>query len=200
MTDKKASPDHPIHEHLVNRWSPYAFSDKPVEKTDLCSLFEAVRWAPSAYNEQPWRFIIATKDDPEQFQNMLSCLDEVNQVWACNAPVLVLSVVNLKFSANGKDNRVATHDLGLAAGNLCVEATSRGLFVHQMAGILPDRAQELYGIPEGSVAWTGLAIGHRGNVQELSELLRQRDQAPRQRKPLSEIVFSGRWGHSKSWS
>ncbi len=199
MADKNASPEHPIHKLLADRWSPYAFADRSVEEADLCSLFEAARWAPSSYNEQPWCYIVASKDDSEQFQELLSCLNDANQVWACNVPVLALGVVNLKFALNGKDNRAAVHDLGLAAGSLCVEATARGLFVHQMIGILPDRAREIYGIPEGSEAWTGLAIGYKGNPENLLEHLRERDQTPRQRKPLSEFVFSGKWGNPQRW-
>ncbi len=199
MPDKKASPEHPIHELLADRWSPYAFADIPVEKADLCSLFVAASWAPSSYNEQPWRYIVATKDDSEQFQDLLSCLNEANQVWACNAPVLALGVVSLKFAHNGTDNRAAVHDLGLAAGNLCVEATVRGLAVHQMIGILPERARKIYGIPEGREAWTGLAIGYKGNPANLPEPLRERDQTPRQRKPLCEFVFSGKWGTPQRW-
>ena len=136
---------------------------------------------------------MATKDDPEPFQRLLSCLVEGNQIWAKAAPVLALGVVSLRFALNAQDNRAAVHDLGLAAGNLLVEATVRGLFVHQMIGILPDKARELYGIPEGFEAWTGLAIGYQGNPTSLPARLRERDLAPRQRKPLREFVFSGRW-------
>ncbi|ABA58862.1 Nitroreductase [Nitrosococcus oceani ATCC 19707] len=142
MTDKKASTNHPIYELLAERWSPYAFAEQSVEEADLCALFEAAHWACSSYNEQPWRYIVATKEDPEQFQQLLSCLNKGNQVWARNAPVLALGVVSLKFTRNGKDNRAAVHDLGLAASNLVLEATARGLFVHEMIGILPDRARE----------------------------------------------------------
>ena len=139
MTEKKAATDYPIHELLATRWSPYAFEDRPVPEADLRSLFEAARWAPSSYNEQPWNYIVATRDDPEQFQRLLSCLVDGNQVWAKAAPVLALGVVSLKFTLNGKDNRAAVHDLGLAAGNLVLEASARGLVVHQMIGILPDK-------------------------------------------------------------
>jgi len=197
MMNKKASPDHPIHDLLADRWSPYAFADKPVKEADLCSLFEAARWAPSSYNEQPWSYIVATKDDTKEFQTLLSCLNDANQAWACNAPVLALGVVNLKFALNGLDNRAAVHDLGLASGNLCAEATARGLFVHQMIGILPDKAREIYGVPEECEVWTGLAIGYKGNPQDIPENLRERDQTPRQRKPLSAFVFSGKWGNSR---
>jgi nitroreductase len=194
MPEKKALTDSPIHELLTGRWSPYAFDDRPVPEADLRSLFEAARWAPSSYNEQPWRYIVATQEDPAQFQRLLSCLVDGNQVWAKAAPVLALGVVSLSFARNATANRAAVHDLGLAAGNLLLEATARGIVVHQMIGILPDKAREVYGIPEGFEAWTGMAIGYRGDPASLPDPLRQRDLAPRQRKPLREFVFSGQWG------
>jgi nitroreductase len=195
MAEKKASTDYPIHELHAQRWSPYAFDPRPVAPADLRSLFEAARWAPSSYNEQPWRYIVATKDDPDQFQRLLSCLVEGNQMWAKAAPVLALGVASLRFAASGKDNRAAVHDLGLASGNLLVEATARGLSVHQMIGILPDKAREVYGIPDGFEAWTGIAIGYKGDPASLPEGLRERDRALRQRKPLRDFVFSGKWGN-----
>jgi nitroreductase len=194
MTDKKASTDYPIHELLAERWSPYGFEDRPVAQADLRSLFEAARWAASSYNEQPWSFFVATKENPEEFARLLSCLVEGNQGWAKAAPVLVLGVVSLKFSRNNKDNRAAVHDLGLAAGNLLVEATARGLCVHQMIGILPDKAREVYQIPEHSEAWTAIAIGYKGDPAKLPDALKERDLASRQRKPLSQFVFTGKWG------
>lgn len=193
MNDKKASTDYPIHALLADRWSPYAFADSPVPEADLRSVFEAARWAPSSYNEQPWRYIVATQNDPEQFQRLLSCLVDGNQLWAKAAPVLVLGVASLRFALNAKDNRAAVHDLGLAAGNLLLEATARGLFVHQMIGILPDKARDIYGIPDGFEAWTGLAIGYKADPANLPDPLRERDLASRQRKPLREFVFSGKW-------
>ncbi|MGH7173962.1 MAG: nitroreductase family protein [Gemmataceae bacterium] len=194
MTAKKATPDYPIHELLTTRWSPYAFENRTVPEADLRSLFEAARWAASSYNEQPWSYIVATQDDPKQFQRLLSCLVDANQVWAKAAPVLALGVVSLKFTRNGNDNRAAVHDLGLAAGNLLLEATARGLLVHQMIGILPDKVRTEYGIPEGFEAWTALAIGYKGDPMSLPESLRQRDLAARPRKPLSAFVFGGQWG------
>lgn len=194
MAGKRASTDHPIHDLLAERWSPYAFLDQPVPEADLRSLFEAARWAASSYNEQPWTYIVATKEDPDQFQQLLSCLVEGNQVWAKAAPVLALGIVNLRFTRNDRANRAAVHDLGLAAGNLLVEATARGLSVHQMIGILPDRAREVFEVPEGSEPWTGIAIGYRGDPMKVSDALRERDLLPRQRKPLSQFVFSGKWG------
>jgi nitroreductase len=196
MSEKSALTNYPIHEFLAERWSPYAFKDRLVEKADLCSLFEAARWSASSYNEQPWSYLVATKENPAQFQQLLSCLVEGNQIWAKNAPVLALGIVSLKFTRNHEDNRAAIHDLGLATGNLVVEATARGICVHQMIGILPDKARALFDIPEGFEAWTGIAIGYQGDPLTLPDALKERDLMPRQRKPLDQFVFSGTWGNS----
>lgn len=193
---KHASPDHPVHHVIASRWSPYAFGDAPVSEADLCSLFEAARWAPSSYNEQPWSYILATRGDSAEFDRLLSCLVDANQVWAKHAPVLALGVTHLSFSHNGKPNRAAIHDLGLAAGNLLAEATVRGIYVHQMIGILPDRARELYDVPDDHEVLTGLAIGYPGRAGGLPEEVRQRDDAPRDRKALREFVFGGKWGQT----
>jgi nitroreductase len=186
--------DHPVHELVIARWSPYAFSDRAVSKADLLSLFEAARWAASSYNEQPWSYLVATKEEPEAFARLLSCLVEGNQAWAKNAPVLALGCTSLAFTRNGHPNAAAQHDLGLASATLTVEATARGLVVHQMIGILPDRARELYQIPAGVLPLTGLAIGYAGDPAELPESIRPRDAARRPRKPLSSFVFSEKWG------
>lgn len=196
MSEKKASTDYPIHELLAERWSPYAFHDRPVSEADLRSLFEAARWSASSYNEQPWNYLIATKDNSDQFQQLLSCLVEGNQIWAKDAPVLALAIVSLKFTHNHKDNRAAIYDLGAASSNLTVEATARGIYIHQMIGILPDKARDLFNIPEDFEAWTGMAIGYQGDPMTLPDGLKERDLTPRQRKPLDQFVFSGQWGTS----
>ena len=196
MTDKKAVTDYPIQQVLAERWSPYGFDGRPVAEADLRSLFEAARWAASSYNEQPWSYLVATKENPPEFERLLLCLAEGNQAWAKAAPALVLGVVSLQFAKNGKDNRAAVHDLGLAAGNLVMEATARGLSVHQMIGILPDKARELYRIPEHFEAWTAMAIGYKADPAKLPDDLKKRDLAPRERKPLSKFVFTGQWGHA----
>jgi nitroreductase len=193
---KRAVTDHPVHELIARRWSPYAFAPRPVADADLCALFEAARWAASSYNEQPWSYIVATENDAKEFERLLSCLVEANRQWARAAPVLALGVVALSFARNNEPNRAAVHDLGLAAGNLVLEATARGLVVHQMIGIDPDRARQLYKIPEGAEALTALAIGYPGTSTSLPEKLRVRDEAPRNRKPLRDFVFTGRWGRS----
>ncbi len=191
---KRAKPDHPIHELIASRWSPYGFDERAVPDDDLRSLFEAARWAPSSYNEQPWSYIVATKASPAEFERLLSCLEEGNQAWAKVAPVLALGCTSLNFVRDGKPNAAAVHDLGLASANVVLEATARGLFVHQMIGILPDRARELYRIPEDVQPKTGLAIGYRGDPNTLPEPYKQRDLAARSRKGLGEFVFAGSWG------
>jgi nitroreductase len=195
---KEAKLDHPIHELLAKRWSPYGYDRRPVPDEDLRSIFEAARWAPSSYNEQPWRYVVATIQNPDEHSRLVSCLVEGNRAWAENAPVLAIGVVALRFKRNDKPNAAAKHDLGLAAGNLCVEATARGLYVHQMIGILPDRVREVYAIPEGYEPLTALAIGYLGDSDEIDEKFRERDRAERTRNRLGEFVFSGNWGLSAS--
>ena len=196
MNIKKALPDNPILQVLAERWSPYHFDDRRVNESDLRSLFEAARWAASSYNEQPWNYLVATHENPLEFQRLLSCLVDANQAWAKNAPVLVLGVVSLRFEKTKKDNRAAVHDLGLATANLVVEATSRGLFVHQMIGILPEKARELYEIPEHYEAWTAMAIGYKSDLTHLPNAQSERDLTPRERKHVSKFVFTGHWGNS----
>ena len=196
---KHATPDHPIHNLIAERWSPYGFDSRPVSEDDLRSLFEAARWAASSYNEQPWRFIVARQEDRAEFDRLLSCLVEGNQSWAQAAPVLALGCVTTKFMHNNKPNAAAEHDLGLAVANLTFEATARGLHVHQMIGIEPEKARQVCQIPDGAKALTALAIGYAVDAASLTETLKQRDQSPRQRKPLGEIVFGTSWGGASDW-
>src|SRR5689334_19809323 len=121
----RAATDHPVHELIAARWSPYAFADRAVASDDLLALFEAARWAPSSYNEQPWSYLVATRDEPEEFARLLSCLVEGNQAWARAAPVLALGCTSLQFTRNGQPNAAAVHDLGLASAMLVLEATAR---------------------------------------------------------------------------
>ena len=191
----EAETDHPVHELIRKRRSPYAYVDKPVAKEDLVSLFEAARWAASSYNEQPWRFIVATKENAEEYEKALSVLVEGNQVWAKHAPVIVIGTVVEKFALNGNPNIAAEHDLGLALGNLSIEATARGLYVHPMIGLEPEKAREIYGIPEDAHALTAFAIGYVDrSTSEVPEDILKRDDGTPQRKPLPEIVFGGAWG------
>lgn len=193
---KQANPDHPIHEFLSARWSPYGFINEPIARETIRALFEAARWAPSSYNEQPWRYIVATQEQPEAFAKLLSCLAEPNQAWAKNAPILALGIVSYRFERNGKPNRAAVHDLGLAAANIGFEATARGLYVHHMTGIEPDKARQTYAIPDDYEAYTALAVGHRADPDDIPENMAKRDTTPRARKPLGEFVFSERFGEA----
>ena len=195
---KQAANEQPIHELIARRWSPYAFDARPVAKADALSLFEAARWTASSFNEQPWSYLIATQEEPEEFAKLLSCLVEGNQAWAKAAPLLAIGVASLNFKLNSKPNTAALHDLGAAACSLTFEATARGLMVHQMIGIVPERARELYGIPEGYAAVTGIAIGYVGDPNQLPEKMKARDLAPRTRKPLKEFIFTGQWGRASS--
>jgi nitroreductase len=181
-----------LHPYIRERWSPRAFQDRPVAREDLKTLLEAARWAPSSSNEQPWRFIVAPKEDRSQFERALSTLVEFNQEWARNAPVLILAVAK-KTSHSGGENRWARHDLGLALGSLVFQAAALGLHVHMMAGFSAEKAQEVFHIPDDHEAVTAVAIGYLGDPNTLSDKLRERELAPRTRKPLGEIAFSGDW-------
>lgn len=191
---KEAKPDHPIHDLLARRWSPYAYDGRSVSDDDLAALFEAGRWAASCFNEQPWRYILARKEHADEFEKMLSCLVEGNQKWARFAPVIGLGVISTRFRRNDKPNRCAAHDLGAASASIALEATRRGLALHQMAGIVPERAKEIYQLPDGFETFTGLAIGYPGGGPEVPEELRERDRRPRTRRPINETVFVGDWG------
>ena len=200
MSIKIAQTDHPVHELVAQRFSPYAFADRDVSAEDLRSVFEAARWAASSYNEQPWSYVVATRSDAAEHERLLSCLVEPNQAWAKAAPVLALGVARTRFVRNDKPNAAAFHDLGAASTQLTAEATARGLAVHQMIGILPDRARELYAIPDHSEALTGLAIGYAADPAAAPDPYRERDEAPRARKALSEFVFAGEFGKANAFA
>jgi len=192
---KHAEPDHPILPALAERYSPYAFDPKPVEREKLLSCLEAARWAASSFNEQPWRFLLAERADEQAFRTALDCLVEANQAWAQHAGVLILTCVRRTFSKNEKPNRVAEHDLGLAAGNLTVQAQTLGLHVHQMAGINIEKTRHTYKVPEGFDPMTAIAIGYAADPDRFQdEQLAQRDRAPRTRMPLNEWIYRERFG------
>jgi nitroreductase len=191
--EKPAPTDHPIAEILARRWSTRAFSDRPVDRKTLASLFEAARWAPSSGNGQPWMYLVATKDDATEHERMASVLVPGN-AWARHAPVLVLSIASLHRS--DKPNRTAHHDLGLANENLAIQATSMELAVHMMAGFHVDMAREAFGIPATHDPLAMMAIGYPGDPASLADDLCAKDLAPRQRKPIREFVFTGKFGEA----
>lgn len=192
--EKPAPTDYPIEDLLKRRWSPRAFSDETVEPDKLCSLFEAARWAPSSFNEQPWSFIITTKAHAEDYARLLSCLVEKNQQWARLAPVLAVSIAKLNFDHGGKPNRHAFHDVGLAMGSLLVEATALGLVVHQMAGFSSEKVREAYGVPAVFEPVAAMAIGYPGPPEVLPEQFREQELGSRNRKPISSFIFQDHWG------
>jgi nitroreductase len=192
---KPAPTNFPVHDLIRDRWSPRAFANKSVEPAILASLFEAARWAPSSNNEQPWAYLVATKDEAENFRKTLSVLVEFNAAWAKDAPVLVIAVSRLNFQ-DGKANRNAFYDTGAASALLSVEATARGLTVHQMAGFDHAKAKQVFEIPEDCEPIAAIAIGYPGDPESLTQKLRAREVAPRTRKLLAEFVMSGRWGHT----
>lgn len=183
-----------IHPLLRERWSPRAFAPRAVEREKLVKLFEAARGAPSSNNAQPWSFVVTTRENTAEHLRLVSILAAGNAQWAHQAPVLVLSVAKLDFDHKGRPNRHAFYDLGQAVANLTVEATALGLVVHQMAGFDVEQARTAFGLPAGQEPVTVFAIGYRGDPETLPEPFRARERAPRTRKPLEQMVFSGTWG------
>jgi len=183
-----------LHELLDTRWSPRSFSEKSIEPSKILSLFEAARWSPSSANEQPWTFIAATKEDEDTYAALLGTLSERNRIWAARAPMLILAVAQLAYAKNGKTNRHAWYDVGQSIAHLTVQASALGIAVHQIGGFDAERARTLFSIPEGYEPVVVLAVGYVESADQLPADLRQRELAPRSRKPLEEIVFTGRWG------
>ena len=177
-----------IHELLAGRWSPRAFSPRSIEPEKLAQLFEAARWAPSSYNAQPWAFIVATREDAEGYNRLLSTLVDANRQWAVQAPVLLLAVAKLDYSHVARPNRHALYDLGQAVADLTLQATALDLRIHQMGGFDPRSARELFAIPAGYEPAAVLALGYQEGPPA--------DPAARTRKPLADFVFSGSWGRA----
>jgi nitroreductase len=182
-----------LHPLLAERWSPLAFSPEPIDPATVDLLLEAARWAPSSFNEQPWRYIYATIDNAEAHAQLVSCLVPGNQEWAQSAPFLAVSVAKLTFTRGGKPNPYAWHDVGQATMSIVTEAMAHGLVAHQMGGILPDRIREIYAIPEDFAPVAGLAIGRHGDPALLSPALQAREAGPRTRRPASELFFHNRF-------
>ena len=192
--EKPAKTDYEIHELIARRWSPRAFDPRPVERPLLRTVIEAGRWAASCFNEQPWHFLVAPREDEAAFATMLDCLLPGNQDWAKDAGVLMISVARLHFTRNGKRNKHAWHDLGQAAAHMALQATASGLFLHQMGGFDPDKARAVYEIPEGFEPVAAIALGYPADIASLPEDIQERERAPRARQPQSEFVLTGTWG------
>jgi nitroreductase len=167
---------------IKERFSPYEFLDKAISQEDVNTLFEAAGKAASAFNEQPWRFIYALREDEQLFKTIHECLVEGNQGWTANLPVLMITVVSENYAKNGRKNSSAEHDLGLAVGNLTIQAQAMGIHLHQMGGIIPENAIEKLNIPEGYKPLTAIALGYYEGESGVKE-----------RKAIDEIAFKGTW-------
>ncbi|PZU99855.1 MAG: nitroreductase [Pseudanabaena sp.] len=186
--------DQELHPLIMQRWSPRAFDSKLIEPEKLVKLFEAARWSASCFNDQPWAFIVATKDDTVNYQKMLDCLVPFNVSWAQAAPLLGLVIAQKNFKHNGKPNAWGEYDLGQATATLVLQATALDLVAHQMGGFDADKAIATFDIPETARPIAAIAIGYAGEASNLPAELQERETAPRERQPLSSFVFTGKWG------
>jgi nitroreductase len=175
-----------LHELIRDRWSPRQFIDRPVEPAKMVRLFEAARWAASCFNEQPWRFVVATRDQPADFARILGLLSEKNQQWAGGAWALGFSAGKRTFSHNGAPDRFGLYDTGAASATMAIEATGLGLRVHFMGGFDAERARAEFNVPDDFDIGAAFAIGY---IDESAT-----KPGARSRKPLAETVFEGDWG------
>jgi nitroreductase len=193
--NKPATTSHPINHLAANRWSPRAFLNKPVENEKLLSLFEAARWSASGGNEQPWRFIVGVNHD-ETWQKIFETLNDGNREWNEHVPVLILAIGYKISSWDGNVSGYFQYDTGQAVAHLSLEAMHQGLHVHQMGGFSPEKAMELFEIPDDNLPLTVISVGYAGEPELLSPTLKEREIQERKRKELGEIVFSGKFGEA----
>ena len=189
MIETSTTIDSPVLNVIKNRRSRRAYTHKPIEPEKIKSLFEAARWAPSSMNDQPWTYIYATNEQPELWNKLFDALNESNKVWAKEAPLLVLSLARKHF-ANGTPNGSAKYDLGGANAFLVLQATELGLNAHQMGGYDQQKAIANLNIPQDFDLGVMMAIGYPGDPDALSENLKQREIAPRQRHRQEEFVMN----------
>jgi nitroreductase len=186
------SPTAPVDPRFVARWSPRSFLSDSLEAGQVASLFEAARWSPSCYNEQPWRFVYATADARRDHERIAGLLVEANRVWAARAPLLGVVFARRSFTHNGKPNRHGGFDCGAASLALVLQANELGLHAHFMAGFDADASYDALNVPrDDHEAFAAFAIGVRGPADALPEPYRGREQ-PSDRKPHGEIAFEGR--------
>lgn len=198
MISKPAQTSQPIDALLRKRWSGRAFiENQPIAREQIIALLEAARWAPSCFNDQPWRYIVFDRfHDRDAWQKAYACLSEGNQKWVIQAPVLLIAFANTRFTQNGKPNRWGQHDTGAASTSLCLQAASMGLMAHQMGGYDRDKVRETFGIPEQFDIMSMIAVGHPADEQDLAGEQLERELQPRQRAPLGEHFFDSAWEKS----
>jgi nitroreductase len=194
--NKTAVTQYPIRPLLAERWSPRAFSDRPIHADVLGSLLEAARWSPSSSNEQPWRFVLIHREDEAAHSRMVETLSGNNRLWAPRAPLLMVGVASMLRSSSGRPNAHAWYDLGQSVAHLSVQATAAGLYLHQMGGFDREVARVVLEIPENYEPVVVIAVGYMGDVADLPEELQARERNPRSRRPLQESVFNGKWGEA----
>lgn len=187
---KEAKTNYNILEVLKKRYSPRAFSTKTVDDIDLKTILEAARWAPSASNEQPWRFIVGAKSKGDTYNKIFDSLVEFNQIWCERVPVLIVVCTQKFNSKNGDENKYRFYDAGQAAAHLTFQAASDGLFVHQMAGFDAKKISEVFNLPDNIEPFTVIAIGHLGNYLDLPEKMQRTELAERERKSFDEIILT----------
>lgn len=194
MKHKEAQTQAPINTLIRTRWSPRAFQAEAPPFDNLVTMLEAARWAPSCFNEQPWRFILGIKDRGDSYRKILDSLIGFNQEWARHAPILLLAVAKARFSANDKPNDHHAYDTGAAMGFLSLQAAEFDIHVHQMAGFDSDRARENFAIPDGFQPLAAAAVGYRGEPQMLNEKQQRAEVEKRERRDWKETCFEDTWG------
>ncbi len=192
--DNPADAAHPIHPLLAQRWSRLAYDPRPIPAPTLRTLFEAARWAASSMNEQPWRFVLARREDAANFEALLGTLAPGNAAWAKDAGALILAAHTTRFARNDRPNPWAPHDLGMAVASLVIQATAEGLVCRAMGGFDADAARAALALPEDVAPVAVLAVGYPGDHEALDDGLQARERAPRTRAPQEDFVFEGRFG------
>ncbi|MDE2030732.1 MAG: nitroreductase family protein [Patescibacteria group bacterium] len=180
-----------IEDIFLKRYSPRAMSGEPISKEELMTLLEAAHWAPSASNNQPWRFLYAVGGTSD-FDLFFSFLNEPNQVWCKNGGALII-LLSKKTTTEGKPMPTHTFDAGSAWENLALQGAAMDLVIHGMAGYKKDILVKELNIPEDYDVELMIVVGKHGNIEDLPEPLRERE-APRQRNNLSEMAFEGKNG------
>jgi nitroreductase len=181
--------DHPIDKLFLDRWSPRAMTGEKISRADLQLLFEAARWAPSSYNNQPWRILFAQRDT-EHWELFFDLLVESNQVWAKNAAALILFISKTTFDYNGKPSITHTYDTGAAWENFALQGWLKGFVVHGMQGFDYERARTSLNIPEGFQVEAMAAVGIPASPDVLSEKQR-RMESPSDRRKLEQTICEG---------
>lgn len=185
-----------LHPLLARRRSPRALGGAPLPEVTVTRLLEAARWAPSSANKQPWSFIVVRREDALAHAPAADLLVSRNRLWAPNAPLLIVALAQTR-NADGGANPIALYDLGLAVGQLVVQATAEGLAAHQMGGFDKVRAREVLAIPDGWEPVVMIAIGEAVSPEDVHEELRAAETALRSRRPLEEFAFEGRFGQPR---